>query len=554
MPVQYRAGGEIVGPIVINSTLFVRDGLTAGNLTTGSQIITGAASFGSITANNGVFNNLSAINTVITYLTNINATNSFLNNITANNAVFNNLTAFNTFFTSGITLTSSVVANTLSAVSINTGSINVSGAVLTNSLTANNANVRGLSSSGPVVINSTLYVAGGILGKGIQYPNFKVIADRTDFPTPVGNIITLTRDTCYLVTTKIDLTGNRLVCAGNAAINGTDPNVATLLSTGLNSTTPLISSNSNLTVQDLSLSGVNIFDIRGPNPVGDGIGNAVVIDFHNNHFVNTLSVGYFKDVFDLTIHDNYFFNSANLVIDSSIGNFDLINCVLSGVANNTIINILPNTVVSEEFGVYNCYIYLPTNATGITVDTSVIIPPESYILNATTFIGSSILYTSGMSISSAQAVVVDSKPILNTTAFGRYYMNGNVTVTTLSSSAYAKVKGTTISDANNLRFSGTNNRLTCVSPFRRKYMSHVSLSFTGQNNQTYTFALYNSKLSGVDTTSTIKSTANASGNAENVVLFTVVDMVSGDFIEVYAANAGSNNVNVSELQHIVVEA
>jgi ABC-type cobalt transport system substrate-binding protein len=46
--------------------------------------------------------------------------------------------------------------------------------------------------------------------------------------------------------------------------------------------------------------------------------NITIVDIHNINFVDSLSIGHFKNISDFTLHDCYFYNSVNLKIDGNL--------------------------------------------------------------------------------------------------------------------------------------------------------------------------------------------------------------------------------------------
>jgi hypothetical protein len=134
-------------------------------------------------------------------------------------------------------------------------------------------------------------------------------------------------------------------------------------------------------------------------------------------------------------------------------------------------------------------------------------------------------------------------------------MQGNATATTLSDTVtFVKVAGTTTASADNSKFSHSNNRLTCDATISRKYLIQCTLSFTAGNANVCEFGFFDSQLNAVRTPSRTKSTANASGRAENVVFSCVVTMKANDYLEIHTRNTSAiNNITVDQLNFVVTE-
>ena len=68
------------------------------------------------------------------------------------------------------------------------------------------------------------------------------------------------------------------------------------------------------------------------------------------------------------------------------------------------------------------------------------------------------------------------------------------------------------------------------------------------------FGFYDSQLATVRTPSKTKSTANATGNAENISFACVVTMGLNDYIEIHFSNtSAANDITVSQLNFAITE-
>jgi hypothetical protein len=197
---------------------------------------------------------------------------------------------------------------------------------------------------------------------------------------------------------------------------------------------------------------------------------------------------------------------------------------------------------------------VPSTSYGIEVEVGASIPAESYILDTVNFSGAGT-YLTGLDHTSNDSLFINCKGIVNTAVNGQLYMQGNAIATVISATnTFYKVLGTTTASADNSKFSHSNNRLTCDAIISRKYLIQCFLSFSAGNGNVCEFGFYDSQLSAVRTPSKTKSTANASGRAENIGFACVLNMESGDYLEIHASNtSASTNITVDNMNFVVTE-
>src|SRR5690606_18306904 len=119
---------------------------------------------------------------------------------------------------------------------------------------------------------------------------------------------------------------------------------------------------------------------------------------------------------------------------------------------------------------------------------------------------------------------------------------------------FYKAAGTTTESDHVHGFTAENNRVICGDPVERHYMVMVTVSFTAGNNNICEFGIYSSRDEGVIQASHTKSTANASGRAENIALMCQVGMVDGDYVEPWVSNASAVAIiTVSDMNFVVFE-
>lgn len=372
------------------------------------------------------------------------------------------------------------------------------------------------------------------------------VSSKEDLPDSSGGIITLSGGITYFFTSVVDLLGDRLVCGQDTALIGGSSENCRIKSTGLVDRA-LITSSYSLPIRNITIEAYIGLDLEG-----DGVNTA--LDWFGVNFTDCNTVGTIKDYSNFIMQDSAFLNSGGLTFDGTIGTIGLGQCLFNCNSTNTAL-ILPATlVVTRRFRViYSSFIIL-SGEIGINVNASAVIPTESYILDTVNFSGGGT-YLAGINHTSNGSLFINCTNITNTAVNGQLYMQGNVTATTISDTVtFVKVAGTTTPSVDNSKFTHADARLTCDAVISRKYLIQCSLSFTAGNANICEFGFYDSQLAAVRTPSRVKSTANASGRAENVVFVCVVTMKSGDYIEIHARNTSSiTNITVDQLNFVITE-
>lgn len=383
----------------------------------------------------------------------------------------------------------------------------------------------------------------------VKFDKLIYVEEKSDFPTPVGGVITLEADKTYILVNDIDLTGDRLVTSGVVNIFGQSSETCILTSTGLGVGVPLLTSTYTVVLEKITIGGVNTaIDI-------DGTITPIALDWKAVNFKDVPNIGTI-DTCDNFIYDTgAFLNSKGLVFDGTIGTIGINNSLLSGdgLAGN-ILELTDTLTVTRRFRV-NYSSFVATSSTiGINVSTGTTIPTESYILDTVNF-GGGGTYLSGVDVTTNKTLFVNCVGIDNTSVNGQMYMNDNATTTTVTATdTFYKVSGTTTSSSENQKYSHTDNRLTNEAIIERKYLVQATLTFTSGNNNVCKFGFYDSKIGDIRTPSITKSTANAAGRAENISLHCVVNHSDGDYIELHCSNTTSTtDITVEDMNVVITQ-
>jgi hypothetical protein len=376
--------------------------------------------------------------------------------------------------------------------------------------------------------------------------NITFVSNKSDFPMSVGGVRTLEDNVTYFITDVVDLEGDRLVCGVNTTIIGGSSENCRLKSTGLIGTA-LITSNYSLPIRNITIEADVALNL-------DGDGVTTALDWFGVNFTDCNTVGTIKDYSNFIMADSAFLNSGGLTFDGTIGTIGASQCLFDINGANTGIIIPSTCTITRRFRIIYSSFIVTAGQTGINVDPLATIPTESYILDTVNF-GGGGTYLAGVDHTSNDALFTSCTNITNTAVNGQLYMQGNATATTVSDTVtFVKVAGTTTASADNAKFSHSNNRLTCDAIISRKYLVQCTLSFSSGNANVCEFGFYDSQLLTVRTPSRTKSTANASGRAENVVFSCVLNMKAGDYLEIHARNtSAASNITVDQMNFVITE-
>lgn len=382
-----------------------------------------------------------------------------------------------------------------------------------------------------------------IVDKGyVDNEGFKFVEKIEDLPVAVSNVITLADNTAYYFTTALDLLGKRLVGGVNTVILGSSSENVIISSTGLGATA-LITSNYSLPIRNVTITATKALDL-------DGDGLTTALDWFGVNFTNCATIGTIKDYTNHVLTDCAFIESGNLTYDGTIGSV-AINSSLFNTASGQTAFILPSTLtISRRFRANLSAFIIGSGETGISFDSGVVVPNESYILKDCNFSGGGT-YTSGVLYSDNKARFRDNVGIPNSNEISQYYMHGNATATVISATnTPVKVAGTTTNSIYTQRFTHTNNRGTYVGSVTRVFEVSVLLTLSSGNNQK--IGSYIAKNGTPLNESEMYVTTSGAGTVENSIVKTNVSLSTNDYIEVFVENVTAiQNITVSELNVLI---
>ena len=374
-------------------------------------------------------------------------------------------------------------------------------------------------------------------------PEFNIIRSVGDLPTAVGNVITLKDGATYFFIKPVDLGGKRLISGTNTTIFGTSSENSGIYSTGLVGE-PFITSNCSLPMRDIFITADIALSLNAVSNPGSAI------DWRAVNFVDCNTIGTIQNYNNFIMLDSAFLNSGNLTFDGSINTIGFNGCLLAVPAGKTGIIVPATAVIGRRFRIIYSAISVASTATGINMNTSAIVPVESYIFDACNFSGAGT-YLSGVAVSDNKSLWENNKGIENTANTGYFTMTNNAVATDITATdTTVKVAGTTVFDTSSQKFTHSNNRLTYVGALSRSYKICVVASFTSGTNNAIKMMIY--KNGSLISTSKFTSTANSAGRAENAILQVRTNAATNDYFEVFTENAsGATDVTVTDMSMIM---
>jgi hypothetical protein len=372
-------------------------------------------------------------------------------------------------------------------------------------------------------------------------PFFIFVDSKTDLPTAVSGVITLVDSITYFFTTIVDLLGDRIVCGVNNVIMGASSENCYIKSTGLSSSTALITSVYSLPIRNISFTHGTVLNLQG-----DGITTA--LDWFGVNFVDCATVGSIKDYSNFVMGDSAFLNSSGLTFDGTIGTIAFGNCLFDCYIGGTAI-ILPSTLtISRRFRIiYSSFVVL-SGETGINASASATIGNEKYILDTVNFSGGGT-YLSGLDATSNKSLFANCVGITNTSTRGFIYMNNNTVQTGTNNTAlWFKAAGTTSAMPTNSKFDTTiTNRLTYTGAFTQSFMITVNCNVrTTVSTQNINIGI--AKNGTIITQSEMTILCAAGSTPSFGATQIVVELTTNDYIELFVQNSSSaNNTIVSDM-------
>tara|TARA_R110000851_G_scaffold258718_2_gene411199 strand:+ start:223 stop:1602 length:1380 start_codon:yes stop_codon:yes gene_type:complete len=369
---------------------------------------------------------------------------------------------------------------------------------------------------------------------------------KSQLPDPVGGVITLQAGRAYYFLGEVDLTGDRLVCGGILAIQGSSSETSKIISTGLTLGTALLTSAYTLPMRHITLSAATILNLDATsNPTS-------AIDWYGVNLSDSADIGLIKNYSNFVVSSIAVLNASGLVFGGTTGTIAFSDSIFVGQSSGAIVTLADTMIVTRRFRVkYSAFIATGASV-ALNVSTLATIPVEGYILDTCNFSGGGT-YTGGVQYDDRLSFFTGNVGISNSTSVAVYYMLGNTTATTITTAGVpVKASGVTTSGASSQGFTMTNNRATYSRGVGRTFHISVIVTVTGSNNvQVGTMIAVNGTVLADTRQGT---TANSAGRDANVSAQGSVGLVEGDYVEVFVENEGTTTDLTVEGLHVIINA
>jgi hypothetical protein len=313
--------------------------------------------------------------------------------------------------------------------------------------------------------------------------NFIFVGTKNDLPPAVNGVITLKDNYTYFFTTTVDLEGDCLVAGDNTTILGGSSENCRIKSTGISTTTALLSSAYSLPLRNITLEAPFAINLVASNPA------VHALDWFGVNFTNCARVGIISSYNNFIMLDGAFIGAQDLTFDGTTGTVGFNQCLFTGQfppgnpSGKSILKFPSTFNCTRRIRVTVCSFIVPPGYTGITVqDGAVFSQSESFILQTCNFSGpgTKVGVSTHTDINGRDTFFEGNRGIDNTYPSGQYYMSNNSTVTSVGGTdVWTKVAGITTTDGSiNSKFTATDNRLTYDVAIDRRFLSQATVTFT----------------------------------------------------------------------------
>jgi hypothetical protein len=390
--------------------------------------------------------------------------------------------------------------------------------------------------------------------------NFIFVGSKNDLPPAVNGVINLKDNYTYFFTTTVDLRGDRLVAGDNTTILGGSSENCRIKSTGISTTTALLSSVYSLPLRNITFEAPFAINLVASIP------SVHALDWFGVNFTNCAKVGIISSYNNFIMLDGAFLNSQDLTFDGTTGTVGFNQCLFSGNfglgGTKSILNFPDTFRSTRRIRVTVCSFVVPSGYTGITVQDGVVFSQsESFILQTCNFSGpgTKLGISTHTDVDGRDTFFEGNRGIQNTYASGQLYMRDNTDTTVIgvgNTNVWTKVVGvTTTAGSINSKFIATEGRLTYDVSIDRRFLSQATISFTTENPNIEPdieigILDYNSTI-GIGTILQTSATTIRScdyGTYYIAHLTDIHDHNQGDYIELYIRNkTDDSDITVNEM-------
>ena len=386
--------------------------------------------------------------------------------------------------------------------------------------------------------------------------NFIFVGSTNDLPSPVNGVINLKDNYTYFFTTTVDLQGNRLVAGDNTTILGGSSENCRIKSTGISTTTPLLSSVYSLPIRNITFEAPYAIYLQASIP------SVHALDWFGVNFSNCAKVGIISSYNNFILLDGAFLSSQDLTFNGTTGTVGFNQCLFSGNfglgGTKSILNFPSTFTCTRRIRTTVCSFVVPSGYTGITVQDGVTFSqPESLIIQTCNFSGpgTKLGVSTHTDVKSKDSFFEGNRGIDNTFPSGQFYMRDNSTATSVgvgSTNVWTKIAGITTTDGSiNSKFTETDNRVTYNVGIDRNFLSQATVTFTQDAPASGPFVDFDVEVgifdydssAGIGTilkSSTVVVRNTTYGQNYIVNLTDIHDHKQNDYVELYIRNKGTD--------------
>ena len=376
--------------------------------------------------------------------------------------------------------------------------------------------------------------------------NYVLVRQKSDFPNPVGGVITLASNTDYEINGSIDLTGDRIELSGSNVIFGQNPELDILLTS--NATSLIEGRDSGLISDNLAFVNTtgpvfDVADLTTPSTNSVFISGCVIS--------NSLSVGSFTDLLIVQFEKNAFQSLSDGVKISGANNTGV--RFNGNIVENTVTGTLIDLGVSVTQAISADHNFIESSVglvflSGAVDSGNISATGQGTVISNTTF-GGNLPTITGIAIGDIRWEFATNNTIADSVNSGLLQFSGNGTNTIIGSSGTdVKIAGT-YSSGNLLRYeSPVNGTLRYVGGKAVNSIISVTatcevVAFISTTEVRFRIYLNGSPLAGAQVTTTASS-----GDLISASITSNTILQNGDEIEVYVSNLGSTqNILVTDL-------
>ncbi|NEV93047.1 hypothetical protein G3567_02655 [Psychroflexus sp. YR1-1] len=401
--------------------------------------------------------------------------------------------------------------------------------------------------------NNTLDIYSNSSWKSFAYSpdsNLVYVYSLADLPTPNGSEISLDGSKMYVFSGAVDI-GTNYILMNGAGLRGTDPQKDMVISAV--SGAVLKSSGTNVYIKELAIvpasTSTQAYDFTGgPSNFCNIFSGSSVVDAMGP----SSGVGTISGFNAITILQNYWNTANGVKIDGTVGKFTSGYNFIVGVSNGAGIE-LTSTLNAQDIDLSNNYfIYSGQNTVGLKINSGAQIDKGRLTTNLFRDVENPLegidSYSLGWNMSQ-NTNIPDSR------AFSYIFFSGNTTETTIATQdVFVKIEGVTTVIRQQRFSSNVDNRIYYggVDPITAKIFVVVSAN-APKNNAGFSIAIAkNDSVPAVSPVATASSLSN--DQSFQITLNSEIDLVSGDYIEVFIRNnTNTDNITVRELQFSVTD-